>query len=219
MQGFTYSELEQALKDWGDNTSEEIGEFVDNIPRIVQLAELRVVMDLNLDIFDVTDTSAVVTNGSPLVAKPAGLITTRALWYYLNGARQSRITQRSYDWVTSYGMAGQVNGIPKYFCEQSDVSWLVAPTPNANATLESRGVYRPASLFDEETTWLGENCGQLIFVAAQLEADNYLKMDDRGEAIRSMYYNELLPVARMELRSLIRAGDYAPYRPAAQKAE
>lgn len=218
MQGFTYSELEQALQDWPDDTDDTIGGYVDNIPRMVQLAELRVVKDLNLDIFDVTDTSAVVTASNPLVVKPAGLIVTRSMWL-ITATVRTAILQRSRDFVRNYTLDPSVTGTPKYYAEETELSWRIGKTPAANATIETIGIYRPASLYDEESTWLGDNCGDLIFTAALMESEHLLKADDRYTEMKTKYYEELLPLARAELRNLIRAGDYAPYRPAATKAE
>lgn len=215
MQGFSYTQLEQALQDWAENTSAETGEFVDNIPRIVQLAELTVVRDLNLDIFDVTATTP-VTALDKTVVKPVGLIALRSARLVTAGV-YSRLTQRSPDWLSNYNLNSANTGTPKYIAEFSDLLWEIGPTPAVNATIESRGVYRPASIYDEETTWLGDNVGDLIFAAALKEAEYFLKADDRVEDYGKKYAM-LLPTARLELRNLIRAGDYAPYRPTANKA-
>lgn len=218
MQGFTYTQLEQALKDWPEDDDPIENGYVDNIPRLTQLAELRVVKDLNLDMFDVPDTSAVVTANSRDVAKPAGLIVVRSMWLITSGVR-TPILKRSRDFITNYAPNPSTTGTPKYYCEKSDVYWTIVPTPAAGATLETFGVYRPASLYDEESTWLGDNCGDLIFAAALMESEQFLKDDDRYKEMREKYYQELLPTARLELRNLIRSGDYAPYRPAAKSTE
>ena len=214
MEGFTFSELEQALKDWSEENSENPNEYAENIPRLVQLAELRVVRDLNLDITDAIDVSAAVNAGSRVVIKPAGIIVNRVMWLITAGVR-TRLTQRSYDWLVNYAPNPASTGTPKYYAEVDELSWQIAPTPALNATVETRGVYRPESLVDEETTWLGDNVGDLIFAAALMESEDFLKADDRV-ADYANKYNSLLPTARLEMRNLIRAGDYQPLRPVAQ---
>lgn len=216
MEGFTYSELEQALKDWSEENSEAPNEYAENIPRIVQLAELRVVVDLNLEIFDITDTTAVVTAGDRLVPKPAGILVLRSMRLITAGVR-SRITARSNDFCDNYALDPSVTDVPKYYAEYSDSMWTLAPVPADNASLETRGLYRPSSLVDEETTWLGDNVGQLIFAASLIESEDFLKADDRAEDYMRKY-QELLGVARLELRQMIRTGDYTPFKSSAKSA-
>ena len=218
MQGFTYTQLNQALQDWAENTSSGAGEFVENIDRLIQLGELRVVKDLNLEIFDVSDTTAVVTLGSRDVLKPTGLIVCRDLMLITAGVR-TPLYKRSPAFCNTFAPNPSTTGTPRYYCEEDDGSWKLFPTPAANATVYSRGIYRPESLVDEEQTWLGDTCGDLIFAATLMEAEHYLKADDRYADYKSKYYEELLPVARMELRELIRGGDYAPYRPTAERVK
>lgn len=76
--GITYAQLIQMLKDWPENASTE---YVDDLPEMVQLAELKLYKDLNLDIFDPTDASFVLTTGSKLVTKPVTLVQLRELRY------------------------------------------------------------------------------------------------------------------------------------------
>lgn len=217
MQGFTYTELFQALQDWPEDTDSTANGYLDNIPRIVQMGELRLVRDLNLDLFDVLDTSSVVTLGSRIVTKPADLLVARTLWVVIAGVR-TRLIHRSRDYVINYSLDTADTDTPKYYAENSDLEWMVAKVPSANGIVESLGVYRPESLVDAETTWLGDHCGDVLFAACLAEAEHLLKADDRYKDYIDKYTTELLPVARTELRNLIRAGDYAPYRPAATKA-
>lgn len=216
MQGFTYSELEQAMKDWPENTDDVADGYVDNIPRLTQLGELRVVKDLNLEIFDLLDTSGVLNINNRLVTKPAELIVTRSMWTVIAGVR-TPVIQRSRDFVINYSLDTAATATPKYYAEYSEFQWIVGKVPAASGTIETIGVYRPASLFDEETTWLGDHCGDLIFSASLMESEHFVKADDRYDDMKKKYYEELLPVARLELRNLVRAGDYAPYRGAATK--
>lgn len=219
MQGFTYTELAQALQDWPENTDDIDNGYVDNIPRAVQLAELRVVKDLNLDIFDILDETTALNAGNPLVIKPAELIVTRSMWLVTGGVK-TPILQRSRDFIINYSLdpAVLLRGAPKYYAEENDVSWRVAKIPAVNATIATIGIYRPASIFDEESTWLGDHCGDLLFRAALMESEDFIKADDRY-ADQEKMYQTLLGTARLELRSLIRSGDYAPYRAAAKEVE
>jgi hypothetical protein len=68
MQGFSYKQLFQAMQDWPLKSS---GLYLTNINRMIFMGELRLVRDMDLEIFDVTDQVA-VTPGQNIIAKPNG---------------------------------------------------------------------------------------------------------------------------------------------------
>jgi len=76
-------------------------------------------------------------------------------------------------------------------------------------------VQRPPSIVVAQNTWLGDNVGQLLFVACLMEAEQWLKVDDRYADLKTKYYEELLPSARGEVHIAMRAGVYAPLTPIA----
>ena len=77
---------------------------------------------------------------------------------------------------------------------------------------------RPQTIVTAGTTWLGNYCGDILLLASLMEAEFYLKADDRFADI-SGDYDRKLQVARVELRNIIRQGDYSPVKPAAQPAQ
>lgn len=68
MQGFNYTQLFAALQAWPLKSS---GLYLANLNRMIFLGELRLVRDMDLEIFDVTDQVA-LTPGQTVVVKPAG---------------------------------------------------------------------------------------------------------------------------------------------------
>ena len=66
MQGFNYTQLYQALQDWPVKSSTL---YLKNLNRMIYMGELRLVIDLDLDLFDVND-SVVTTLGATTIAKP-----------------------------------------------------------------------------------------------------------------------------------------------------
>lgn len=68
MLGFSYKQLYQALQDWPLKSS---ALYLSNLNRIIFLGELRLIKDLDLDIFDVNDTVA-LTVAQTVLPKPAG---------------------------------------------------------------------------------------------------------------------------------------------------
>lgn len=212
MQGFTYTELTSALESWPVESSPE---YVEDLDRIIQLGELDLVKKLNIELFDGIDTSAVVTSGSRNITKPDDLITTRELWLITAGTR-TPLLKRSYSWCMNYAPNPTTDtGTPSYFAELDESTWYVVKTPTASATVEAHGVIRPESIVDADSTWLGNHCGELLFMASLCAAERYLKADDRFTDMKTDY-DEALNVWKLENRNLLRTGDYTPLQPAAQ---
>lgn len=216
---FTYNELKQALQDWPQT---ENAEYVANLDRFIKLAEDRLITDLNLEIFDQFDTP-LLTGGSAVVTKPTDMLAERGLFYISGGGEvpsgdYRRLIKRSYEFVQNFWPDGATTGTPKYYCELDETSWMAVPPPSAAWSVEIRYVKRPASLTagaGTGTTWMSSRCGDLLFAASLMEAEHYLKADDRYGDMKAKYYEELLPMRRMELRVAIRNGDFSPMKPGA----
>lgn len=215
MEGFTYNQLHDALQSW---PVEENDEYTADLPKIIDMGELRLVRDLNLEIFDTTDSAIVVTSGSRFLTKPTGHIQTRTLWLITSGTK-TPLLLRSRDFCNSLAPTPATTGVPRYYCEYSTTQWMVVPTPNATGTAESLFIKRPTGLAPgTQNTWLGDNCGDVLFAACLMEAELWLKADDRYADVEKQY-NDKLNIARAELRNSIRIGDYAPVKPAAKTVE
>lgn len=215
MEGFTYDQLFQALQSWPEDDEESY--TADIIPRLISLAELRVVKDLNLNIFDVSG-EAVLTVNDNIIAKPDDMIALRTM----RGEVQATgvtfpIEMRSLDWVKNVGSDPAVRAQPRYVADVDELQWSVGTLSDNDYDIQLLYVARPDGLTPtNQTTWLGDKVGDLIFNCALMEAEQYLKVDDRYADMKAKYYGELLPVARLELRNHVRNGDYTPVRAAAK---
>lgn len=279
MQGFSYQQLRSALEVWPLKSSVA---YQASLNRLIWLAELRVVVDLDLDIFDVNDQIALAP-AAVVVPKPPGsqpiaftapiaqnavsatlaapwagvsgpyvltfsdqeiqsvtltgaattatwplpmaagvtanavvnsqFVVERNLWVVYAGATRA-LVKRSFDFIQMY--LGSTAGRPYYYADHGQSEWLIAPAADASATaVKRRYVQRPPSIVVAQNTWLGDNVGQLLFVAALMEAEQWLKADDRYADMKTKYYEELLPNARGEVMLAARSGAYAPLAPIA----
>ena len=332
MIGFTYAQLLQAMQDWPVNLG---ANYVGNIPRCVELGELRLVRDLNLELWDQVDASFLLLSGTNVITKPASLVTLRTMRLALitattnhaavpaalcatqastlnptslvfNGSlgaapvaisppAQVLVTEvgasaggiqvvvtgldlngvltgetittiastpvagtiqysqiktltsakgstpqtiqvgtaavavttlgqgfpvykRNYDYVSNYASSPSATGRPRYYAELNETQWQLAQAADQNYQAVVRYLKRPASVVITGTSWLPDRCGDLLFVASLMEAEHYLKADDRFADLEGDYQSKL-SVARVELRNSIRQGDYSPVKPAAAPAQ
>lgn len=206
MQAFTYNQLLSAMQVWPVNANPT---YVTSIPTLIGLGELRVVRDLNLELFDDTINIA-ITAGDRNVPRPTTIVSDRAMWLYTGNVR-SELPKRSRAFCTNYAPDPTARATPKYYCDISDTNWNIVPTPVQSSNVDVLVVQRPDGLaLTNQTSWIGNNCGDLVFIASLMEAEHFLKADDRYEDLKKKYHEELLPIARIELRNSIRKGDYTP---------
>ena len=62
--------------------------------------------------------------------------------------------------MRNYTQAASTTGVPKYYAQFDDDTFILVPTPNANLTFELHYLYQPASLTttgDSGTTWVSKN--------------------------------------------------------------
>lgn len=279
MQGYNYAQLYEALQTWPLKSSVK---YLADLNRLIYLGELRTIIDLDLDIFDVND-QVTILSGATSVPKPAGslpltftggiaqnatsatltsnwtgttgayvvtfsdneiqsvtlthnqttatwglpmanavtanatinsqFIVERNLWCIYNGLTKLMV-KRSWDFLQNYAAAAA--GRPYYYADQGQSEWIVGPQADANATaIIRRYIQRPPSIVVAQNTWLGDNVGQLLFTACLMEAEQWLKADDRYADMKSKYYEELLPNTRGEVMIAVRSGAYAPLQPVA----
>lgn len=199
--GTTYTELVAKLQNW---LEDDDAEFTGSIDDVISLGELRLLRDLDITIFDATDTAATVGSVAN-VTKPSGATDT-FVWdsvYYDNAGVRTWLKLRSYDFVIDH--QGTTEGPPVYYAELAETTWIVSPIPDAVYSLQCRGTSRPDGLSTgTPNTWLGDNASDLLFMSCLAEAEGFLKSDDRKPMWEADYVSRL-PDAKRELYPLLKA--------------
>jgi 23S rRNA C2498 (ribose-2'-O)-methylase RlmM len=111
-----------------------------------------------------------------------------------------------------------VTARPRYYAELNATQWQLAPASDQTYQVVVHFVQRPQSIVTAGSTWLGNWCGDLLFHASLMEAEDYVKADDRFDDIKNRY-DEKLQIARVEMRNQIRQGDYSPAKATASTVQ
>ena len=196
----TYADLSQALQDYMEDDDTE---FVGSIDDVINVGENRVVKDLDLAIFRVDD-SVTLTLSTVEVTKPtpaagAQYLAAKAAWITGGALTAPVFLEHRGDQYVNFYNAGAVDGVPKYFADDSDTIFSVAPPPDDAYTLNVRYLSIPARLVDttNETNWLTDNVPELLFRACLAESEAFLKGDERI-ALWKQEYGELLMATRRD---------------------
>jgi hypothetical protein len=91
-------------------------------------------------------------------------------------------------------------GVPQYYADWDEVTFLLSPTPNDSFTVELHYFYRPDSITTvaSGTTWLGDNAELALLYGSLVEAYTFMK----GEADLLSLYNQRFQEAIKWLKNL-----------------
>lgn len=204
MSNMTYAELSAKLQEW---LEDDDAEFTGSIDDVINLGEMRLWRDLDLALFKSEETTPTAASTETLT-KPVTdteLVTWQSLYYdydFGSGLIRTWLELRSVDYVRDHQVLG-ATAPPKYYAEQTETDWLLSPIPDVIYTVNCRGITRPTRLSGTQTTtWLSLHQDDILFKACLVEAEGFLKSDDRVEMWKQQYA-EALPLAKRETYELM----------------
>tara|TARA_R100000951_G_scaffold17164_1_gene13660 strand:- start:2801 stop:3448 length:648 start_codon:yes stop_codon:yes gene_type:complete len=171
----TYGELKQAIQDYTENNETS---FVNNLPLFIRLAEERILKSVQLNLFQ-KNQFGTMTTGNEYLAVPSDFLAPFSLSIDVSGDKEFLIF-KDLDFVQTYNPDSTNTGEPKYYAQFDVDNFILAPTPNANYTVDIHYLYRPASLTagtDSGTSWLSTNAEITLLYASLIEAYTYMKGD------------------------------------------
>lgn len=189
---YTKASLKEHLRQWIEGNGDDAdGDFEAALDEIIQQAEKQCFTDLDLDNLDsVLDTTTAGLTAT--VFKPEGLITERLVTIEIDG-EVSVLHKRHRAFIALRNSAG-VSGTPKWYCEEDEQLWKLAPIPAGAYLIDVHGIYRPASIVDGSdgnTTWLSTRMPELLSAAADVFACRNLKFWGRHTEALQEYASKL----------------------------
>lgn len=176
---YTLATLKTHLQNWIEgNGTDADAEFTATLDEIIQMGESRVYSDLNLA--NLSDYFSLSTDiGDTQLSKDSSLLTEQTL--VLQTTPKRTLIKRTAAFVDSMNQAG-TEGEPKYYAEQDEFTWILAPIPDQVYTVVVRGQSANAntlrSLVDVATdtlTWLSARYAALLAAACEIAAADNLK--------------------------------------------
>lgn len=188
---FTYAQLKSAIQDFTENSETT---FVNTyIPIFIRTAEERILKSVQLDFFR-KNASGNMTTSNKYLGKPTDFLAPFSL-SYVSDSNHEFLEFKDVSFVQSYTPNPATTGLPKYYSVFDENNFILAPTPNANLSIELHYFYRPASLTagaDGGTTWLSENAELTLLYGALIEAYIYMKGEQDVMAMYDKRYQESL---------------------------
>jgi hypothetical protein len=193
---FTYAQLKQAIIDYTENDEPT---FVNNLPLFIRLAEERILKNVQLNLFQKNQFGN-MSSGNEFLAAPSDFLAPFSLSIDVSGDKEFLLF-KDLDFVQSYNPDASVTGTPRYYAQFDVGNFILAPTPDANYTVDIHYLYRPASLTagsEDGTSWLSENAELALLYGSLCEAYLFMK----GEPAIMQLYNERLSESIARLKNL-----------------
>ena len=173
---FTYTELQDALKAYTENTEST---FVANIPLFIRLAEERILKSVQLTLFR-KNAQGSATSGNPYLGSPTDFLAPFSLSYTNTDGDKVFLEFKDVSFLQEYNQDPTVTGDPRYYAQFDNSNFILSPTPNGNYSVEIHYFYRPACLTagaGSGTTWLSTNAELTLLYGSLIEAYIFMKGD------------------------------------------
>ncbi len=169
---YTFTTLKTAIQDYTDNTEST---FVSQLSRFIINAEERILKECQLDDFRKNVTGS-ATQSIKFLTKPTDFLAPFSL-SVVNSSSNEFLEYKHITFLQDYTPDPTTTGVPKYYGDWDEDTFLLAPTPNANFTAELHYFYRPQSITasSDGTSWLGTNAELAMLYGALVEAYTFMK--------------------------------------------
>jgi len=163
--------------------------IVEQLPRLINLAERRIARELKVQGFS-TVVTGTLSAGQSVYPKPDRWRDTISMNIGTGAGNTTRkqLFTRAYEYVRQYWPDETLTGEPQFYADYDYTHWVFAPTPDADYPFEILYYELPPLLDDNvQSNWLTEYAPQLLLYGTLLEATPFLKNDERIPVWQAMY--------------------------------
>ena len=171
---FTYTNLKTVIQDYLESTESS---FVTNLPTFITTTEERILKNVQLDDFRKNQVGNLTASGTYLEC-PTDYLAPFSLAVIDSSSNYNYLLLKQVSFIRDFTPNASTTGLPKYYAEFDENTFIVAPTSDSTYEVELHYYYRPASLTTttgSETTWLSENAPNAMLYGSLVEACTYLK--------------------------------------------
>jgi hypothetical protein len=169
---YTFTTLKTAIQDYTQNSETT---FVSQLSRFILNAEERILKECQLDVFR-KNVEGTASTGQQYLQKPEDFLAQNSL-SVLNSSNKEFLLYKQVTALQDYTPNSATTGTPKYYADWDEVTFLLAPTPDSNYTMELHYFYRPTSITEsaDGTSWLGTNAELALLYGSLVEAYTFMK--------------------------------------------
>ncbi len=169
-----YNELVTNIRNYTEVGSNVFPDSVINT--FITMAENRILRDIDLDVFKL-EVQGNMSSGNKFLTAPSDMLTHRYMMItHPTTGDQSFLDFRDTSFMKEYWPDGSDTGVPKYYSIWDQDSFYIAPTPNANYSVELGYIRRPEQISPiQPTTWISTFAPEALLYACLIQAYSYTK--------------------------------------------
>ena len=202
----TYTELVANIKSYTENYETE---FAASIPVFVTQAETRIYNTVQIPPLR-KNVTGIVSTSNKYLSCPLDFLSVFSFAVIDATGRFEYLLNKDVNFMRAAYPSPSTTGIPQYYAlfgptvasgvVSDELSFIVAPTPDAQYDVELHYYYYPESITvaADGRTWLGDNYDPVLLYGALVEAYTYMK----GEQDMMLYYQKKFDDALMQLNRL-----------------
>jgi hypothetical protein len=181
----------------------------EQIDTFIQQAEQRIFNSVQFPNFRKNQTGTLSPSNQYLEAPP-GFLASYSLAVITNDSYEY-LLNKDVNYIRAAYPNPTVEGIPKYYAQFDDNTFILGPTPDVAYTVEMHYFFYPESIVTAGTTWLGDNFDSALLYGALVEAYTYMKGEADIVAAYNKRYEEAMILAKrlgdgMNRRDAYRSG-------------
>jgi hypothetical protein len=181
----------------------------EQIDTFIQQAEQRIFNSVQFPNFRKNQTG-VLSPTNPYLEAPPGFLASYSLAVITNDSYEY-LLNKDVNYIRAAYPNPTVEGIPRYYAQFDDNTFILGPTPDAAYTVEMHYFFYPESIVTASTTWLGDNFDSALLYGSLVEAYTYMKGEADIVAAYNKRYEEAMILAKrlgdgMERRDAYRSG-------------
>lgn len=199
-----YAELVTEIKSYTQNYDPD---FIANIDTFIQQAEERVYNTVQIASLRKNSTGT-LTAGVPYLTAPTDYLSTYSLAIIGTDGSYEYLLNKDVNFLRAAYPNPAEQAQPKYYALfgpavvnnviTTDLSFIVAPTPDVSYTAELHYYAYPESIVVAGTSWLGENYSPALLYGALVEAYIFMKGEtDMMAAYEKKYQDALSQLNRL----------------------
>ena len=170
---WTFTTLKTAIQDYTQNTETT---FVTNLPTLIVQAENRIIKSVELPNFRKNVTWTLIS-GIPYLSTPTDYLYPFSLAVLDSSNNYDYLLNKDVSFIREAYPTASTTGSPKFYAQFDDDTFIVAPAPDANLTVELHYFYIPESITvaSSGTSWLGTNATEALLYSSLVEAYTFMK--------------------------------------------
>ena len=196
-----YAALVQAIQDYCENPETS---FVSNIPLFVKQAEQRIYNQIQFPSLR-KNVIGNTTGSNKYLACPDDFLASYSMAVVDGAGAYSYLLNKDVNFIRESFPNPTTSGLPQYYAlfgpqstAQTELTFLLGPTPDAVYQVELHYFYYPESITTavSGTSWLGDNFDSVLLYGSLVEAYTYMKGEADLQALYDTKYKEAIALAK-----------------------